>query len=125
MPPMPGPASPRPTPPPLTAAHGSEIIALGATADGLAVASADRIGGIRLWTVLDGTREPVVIRGAAAQSIALLRDGDGFVIGTLDAAGGVHLIRTSMAGAVRGRATVAGDLPASEILATAEGLLVL
>ncbi|HEX7840402.1 MAG TPA: hypothetical protein VF469_23145 [Kofleriaceae bacterium] len=122
---MPAPASPRPAPPPLTGAHGSEIIALGATTDGLAVASADRIGGIRLWTVLDGTREPVVIRGAAPRSVALLRDGDGFAIGTLDAAGGVHLIRTSAAGAVRGRTTVARDLPASEIVATTEGLLVL
>lgn len=125
MPSIPAAATPRPAAPPLTAAHGSEIIALGATVDGLAVASADRIGGIRLWTVLDGTREPVVIRGGAARSIALLRDGDGFAIGTLDAAGGVHLIRTSAAGAVRGRATLAGGQPASEIVATAEGLLVL
>src|SRR5690242_8976614 len=100
MPPMPPPASPRAAPPPLTAAHGSEILALGATIDGRAVVSADRIGGIRLWTALDGTREPVVIRAAAPRSVALLRDGDGFAIGTLDAAGGVHLIRTSAAGAV-------------------------
>jgi len=35
-----------------------------------------------------------VIRGAAPRSITLAHDGDGFAIGTLDAAGGVELIRT-------------------------------
>lgn len=112
-------------PPPLAAAHGAEIVALAATADGLAVASADRLGGLRLWPVLDGTREPVVITGSATRALTLARDGDGFVIGTLDAAGGVHVIRTSAAGAVRGRTTVSGELPASEIVATADGLLIL
>ncbi|HEY0476840.1 MAG TPA: hypothetical protein VGD37_04915, partial [Kofleriaceae bacterium] len=110
---------------PLTAAHGSDIVALGATADGLAVASANRLGGIRLWPALDGTREPVVIRGTAARSIILMRDGDGFAIGTLDAAGGVHVIRTGADGVVRGRATVAGEQPVTEIAGTAAGVLVL
>jgi hypothetical protein len=117
------PAAPKPGPPP-TAAHGAEIVALGVTADGDAVASADRLGGVRLWTTLDGTREPVVIQGIAPRSITVMRDGDGFAIGTLDAAGSVHVIRTSAAGAVRQRITV-GDRPAVEIDATHHGLLVL
>jgi hypothetical protein len=108
----------------MTAAHGADVVALGVTADGAAAASADRIGGLRLWPTLDGTREPVVIQGTAARAITVARDGDGFVIGTLDAAGGVHLIRTSATGAVRGRAT-ASDKPAAEIHRTSEGLLVL
>jgi len=122
-PPMPRTAPP--PSPPLSAPHGTTIIALGATEDGLAVASADLLGGLRLWPVLDGTREPVVIHGTAARSITLARDGDGFAIGTLDAAGGVHLIRTSAAGAVRGRATLAAGQPVTEIVSTAAGLLVL
>jgi hypothetical protein len=117
--------APRALPPPLTATHGAPIVALGATPDGAAVVSADRLGGIRLWTMLDGTREPVVIQGTAPRSITLARDGDGFAIGMLDAAGGVQLIRTSAAGAVRGRVTVAGNQPATEIESTAEGLLIL
>lgn len=117
---------PPPTPPPpLTAAHGAEIVALGVTPDGAAVASADRLGGIRLWTALDGTREPVVIHGTAPRSITLARDGDGFAIGALDAAGGVQVIRTSAVGAVQGRLMVGGDQPATEIDSTEEGLLVL
>jgi hypothetical protein len=110
--------------PPLTAAHGAEIAALAATSDGRAIASADRLGGIRLWTTLDGTHEPVVIRGTAPRAIALMRDGDGFAIGTLDAAGVVHLIRTRGNGAVHSRLSVAGEQPATEITSTAEGLLI-
>lgn len=114
-----------PPPPPLTAAHGADITALGTTADGLAVATADRLGGIRLWPVLDGTREPVVIQGTPPRAIALLRDGDGFAIGMLDAAGGVRVVRTTAAGRVRDRATARGEVPATEIAASAGGLLIL
>lgn len=112
-------------PPPLAAAHGGDIIALGTTPDGAAVVSADQLGGIRLWATLDGTREPVVIHGTSPRSVTLASDGDGFVIGTLDAAGGVQLIRTTAAGAVRGRVTLASGQPAIEIDSTPEGLLIL
>jgi hypothetical protein len=121
---LPEPARPvvRPAPP-HTGAHSAEIVALSVTADGDAVASADRLGGIRLWTSLEGTREPVVIQGTAPRAIAVVRDGDGYTIGTLDSAGGVHVIRTSAAGAVRARVTV--TRAAREIDAIGDGLLVL
>ena len=112
-------------PPPLTAAHGAEIVALATTAEGDAVVSADRLGGIRLWTALDGTREPVVILGTAARTIKLVRDGDGLAIGMLDGAGGVHVIRASMAGAVLARTTVVSEQPVTEIESTSEGFLML
>jgi hypothetical protein len=98
---------------------------LATTADGLAVVTADHLGGIRLWPVLDGTHEPVVIQGTAPRALALVRDGDGFAIGMLDAAGGVRVVRTTAAGAVRGRVTVRGDAAATAIAASAEQLLVL
>jgi hypothetical protein len=118
------PVAPRPASPLPAAAHSADIVALGVTPDGGVVASADRLGGMRLWTTLDGTREPVVIHGTAPRSIAVVRDGDGFTIGTLDAAGGVHVIRTGAAGAVRERITVGGG-PAAELDASEQGLLVL
>ncbi|HSR98380.1 MAG TPA: hypothetical protein VLM79_15085, partial [Kofleriaceae bacterium] len=114
-----------PKPPPLTAAHGSEIVALAVTDDGGVVASADRLGGLRLWPTLDGTREPAVIQGPAARAMALARDGDGFALTTLDDAGGVHMMRISAAGAVRERITLAGDQRALEIDGTPEGVIVL
>ena len=119
------PPEPKRPRPPLTAAHGAEIVTLATTVDGEAVVSADRLGGLRLWTALDGTREPVVLRGAAARSIKLARDGDGFAIGVLDAAGGVQVIRASATGAPRGQVTVASDQPTSQIESTSEGLLLL
>lgn len=120
---VPAPA-PRPTPPPLTAAHAAEIVALAVTPDGGAAASADRLGGLRLWPTLDGTREPVVIRGRAARSITLARDGDGFAIGLLDAAGSVRVVRTAGSGAPRGQASVGGQ-PATQIESTSDGLVIL
>ena len=113
--PPPAPTPAPPPPPPVTAPHGSEIIALATTVDGGAVVSADRLGGIRLWTALDGTREPVVIRGTAPRELALWRDSDGFAVATLDAAGGVQVIRTTATGSVRGRATVSGGAAAHQI----------
>jgi hypothetical protein len=98
---------------------------LGITVDGLAAATADRLGGIRLWPVFDGTREPVVIQGTPPRAIALLRDGDGFAIGMLDAAGGVRVVRTTAAGAVVGRATAHGEVAATALAASAEGLVIL
>jgi hypothetical protein len=121
--PTPGPS--RVPPPPLTGAHGADIVALSVTPDGAAAASVDRLGGIRLWTTLDGTREPVVIHGTQPRSVTLSRDGEGLALGTLDAAGGVQVIRTTAAGAVRGRITVGSDQPATQIERTAEGLLIL
>src|SRR3954462_10648055 len=109
------PAPPPAPPPPLTAAHGAEIAALTTTADGVAAATAARLGGVRLWPVLDGTREPVVIQGTPPRALALVRDGDGFAIGMLDAAGGVRVVRTTAAGAVRDRVTLRGEAPATAI----------
>src|SRR5690242_21947572 len=95
---VPTPAPPRLAPPPRSAPHDSDIVALGATTDGRAVASADRLGGIRSWTALDGTREPVVIPDTAARSMALWRDGDGVALAAVDAAGGVHVVRNTGTG---------------------------
>lgn len=116
--------APRASPAPRTAPHGAEIVAIAATPDGASIATADRLGGIRLWTALDGAHEPVVVPGAAPRALALWRDGDGFALAALDAAGGVELVRTTAAGAVRGRAAVPGG-PATELASTPEGLLIL
>jgi hypothetical protein len=110
--------------PPQTAAHGADIVALATTDDGLAVASADARDGIRLWPALDGTREPVVIRAPAPRALALTRDGDGFALGIIDAAGVVHLVQATAAGVVRGRAIAPGQA-ALELASTPEGLLIL
>ena len=124
-PPTAAPVGPKAPAGPITAPHGSDIIALATLDDGSAVVSADLHGGLRLWPVLDGTREPAVIIAPAAKSLALVRDGDGFAIAVRDAAGGLHVIRTAGSGAVRERITVAGDAAVTELDATTERLLAL
>lgn len=118
-------ASARPPTAPLTAAHGPEIVTLDVTDDGAVAVSADRLGGIRLWPALDGSREPVVIHGAAPRALAVTRDGAGLAIFVQDGAGGVEVIRTTAAGAVTGRGAVGGDQPASELVGTPDGALIL
>ncbi len=117
--------APKPAPGPLTAPHGAEITVLAGLEDGSALVTADLRGGLRLWPALDGTREPVVVSAPVARSLALLRDGDGFAIGVLDAAGGLHVIRTSGAGAIRQRITVPGGAAVTQLEATTTRLLAL
>ncbi|HET9624033.1 MAG TPA: hypothetical protein VFP84_21825 [Kofleriaceae bacterium] len=114
-------------PPPFAAPHGGSITALAALEDGSAVVSVDNNGYLRLWPTLDGTREPVVIRGAAPHALAIARDGDGFAIATIDDAGGAHLIRTTAAGAVRAQRALADASAerAVEVDATPAGFLIL
>lgn len=110
---------------PQTGAHGSEITGIAATPDGAAVVSVDRLGGIRLWPALDGTREPVVLRGAAARGLTIARDGDGFVVGMLDDAGGVRIVRTDALGAQRSSTAIDHAVRALEIESTSEGVVIL
>ncbi|HEY0191215.1 MAG TPA: hypothetical protein VGC42_08860, partial [Kofleriaceae bacterium] len=112
-----------PAPGPLTAPHGSDITQLAQLDDGSAVVTADLHGGLRLWPALDGTREPVVINAPVAKALAVVHDGDGFTIAALDAAGGLHVIRTSATGAVRDRLTPPGSF--SQLEATRDRLLAL
>lgn len=83
----------------------------------------DRLGGIRLWPALDGTREPVVVPGPAPQAVAVVTASDGFVIGLLDSAGGVQLVHTSASGEVRERTALEAQITALE--AVGDGFLVL
>ena len=106
--PAPAPAAPRAQHPP-TASHGSTIVHIAVTEDGRAAISSDQQGALRLWPVLDGTREPVVLRGAEPAGLAIARDGDGFVVADHDAASGVELIRVGPGGDLRGRAALGRD----------------
>jgi hypothetical protein len=116
-PPMPAPAREvaKLPPAPLSSTHGSTIVALAVTDDGGAVVSADRHGGIRIWTLLDGTREPIVIAGTAPHALGIARDEDGYVIADHDSADGVELIRVAANGAVRGRVMLAGEARIEQI----------
>ncbi|HTJ41372.1 MAG TPA: WD40 repeat domain-containing protein [Kofleriaceae bacterium] len=99
------------------ALHGAELRAIAITPDGIAAATADTDGGVRLWPSLDGKREPVVIDATAAASLAIAHDGDSFAIAIRDAAGGVTLVRTSALGEAQARATIVTGRPVLAIAA--------
>jgi hypothetical protein len=115
----------REVPPPLTGAHGPEIVAVGVTPDGTAAASLDRGGGLRLWPTLDGTREPVVLHATAGKSVAIARSPGGFTVFVVDAAGAGELIQLTAAGVGVGRAPLAGDQPVTTLISTPAGFLIL
>jgi len=88
-------------PPPglVAAAHDEVITTFAATDDGGVAVSLDRRGGMRLWPSLDGTREPVIVRGeAVAEQVAIARDGNELVIAAVGPLGQIELIRTSALG---------------------------
>lgn len=108
---------------PITGTHGASITRLAVTDDGRAAVTADVHGAIRLWPALDGTREPIVVSGAEPTTLAIARDGDGFVVADRDAAHGVELIRIAPNGDVRGRAVLDPDPEIVQIELTAAGAL--
>src|SRR5262245_60147358 len=57
----------------ITAPHGSRIVNVAVADTGDAALTADVLGELRLWPTLDGTREPVVVRGPRARQLAIAR----------------------------------------------------
>ncbi len=89
--------------------HASTIEILGVTDEGDAAITQDVFGGTRLWPLLDGTREPVVVHLAFAKSLALGRTGNGFVAAGLDESGGLEIVALDHAGRMIKRTRIAPD----------------
>lgn len=111
-------------PSPVTGGHGGAIVRLAVTEDGRAAVSADQHGGIRLWSALDGSREPISIAGPRPEALAIAPDGDGFLVADQDGARGVELVRITRSGEVRGRRALAPDPEIAQVELTASGALV-
>src|SRR6185312_2501949 len=103
-------------------AHGNAIDIVAATADGRAAVTQDAEGNTRLWPTLDGTAEPIVLRIAAAAELAIARDGDAVLVGSLDPAGGLQLLRVARDGTPRVRVGLTG---VEQLAATSHELLAL
>ncbi len=106
-------------------AHGSAINLVAVTADGTAAVSQDVDANTRLWTALDGTAEPAVVRVAAAEELALLRDQDGFTIAALDQSGGLHLVRTRGSGELQLHRQIDRDVEVQQLAVTSRYILAL
>jgi len=89
---------------PYTGRHGAAIERF--VVGGGAALSQDGRGGTRLWPTLDGRREPIAIAMARAVELVLAHDGEGFLLGGLDEASGLELVRVANDGTVISRAHV-------------------
>lgn len=118
-----GAAKATPREPPV-APHGGSI-ELGAITDrGDAALTADAFGQIRLWLTLDGTREPIVVRGPSPVHLALGRDDGGLFAAVVNVAGGAELLRFDARGNVRGRAQLAPQPAIEEVVAVGGEVLI-
>ncbi|MEO8548868.1 MAG: hypothetical protein ABI678_02820 [Kofleriaceae bacterium] len=104
--------------------HGGLITHLAITEEGDAVASVDTVGGLRLWPALDGTLEPVPFSVNGAEALAITHAGDEFLVGVLDQAGAVQLLRFSRLGVLRGRTQVPGETAVTQLVAVERAILV-
>jgi hypothetical protein len=103
--------------------HGGEIKTLAVTADGMAVLSVDELGGTRLWPTLDGKVEPRVVDLPLGRSLAIGRDPRGFVVASIDEAGGLTIAVVDRDGLILQRASLAPEPAFVDLAMTSRGLL--
>lgn len=77
---------------------GVPIAAVFAVEDGTAAVSIDESNRARLWPVLDGSREPLVLPLGMPMQVALAHDGDGFAIAARDESFGLEVLAVSKTG---------------------------
>lgn len=111
-------------PPVIRAPHGDEIALVAVTADARVALSAGDGGELRFWPALDGSTEPVVIRGSVPTALALARERNGFVAALLDAASGVEILHLTRDGAVRARELLPAEPGHVELAATDDALFI-
>ncbi|MFN0249192.1 MAG: hypothetical protein ACKV2T_20075 [Kofleriaceae bacterium] len=113
------------TPGQRVAAISDSIELLAVTEDGSAAITSDVGHSVRLWPTLDGKREPLVVSLTAPSSLAIARDGDAFVVGTVDAIGQLQIVTLTNTAEVTRRLDVALSRPVVAIHATTSGFVAL
>jgi len=104
--------------------HGGFISHVAVTEQGDAAVTLDNIGGLRLWPALDGSREPVPFSINGAAGLAIAHAGSELLVGVLDEAGAVQLLRFSRTGVLHGRAQIPGEVAIESLVAIDGGMLV-
>ncbi|MCX4242616.1 lactonase family protein [Paraliomyxa miuraensis] len=94
------------------AGHTANIDLVVITSDGKAAVTRDQIGGTRLWPALDGSIEPLVIPVQGPQQLSVeTRQGGGFTVAAVDAAGGAKIVDVDANGKVVERGALAPFQP--------------
>lgn len=103
--------------------HAAEIRTLAVTQDGTGVLSADELGGVRLWPVLDGSEEPRVVDLPTGSVLAIGSEPRGFVAATIDLAGGLAIAVIDRDGLVKQRASLPAEPAFIDVVTSSRGLL--
>ena len=118
------PAHEPPPAPVVTGIPDGAISVLAATEDGVSVVTAS--GSLRLWPVLDGTREPIMIETRSRTAkLAIERAGGDFAIARVDDTGTLELLRLSETGSLRSRIAVVSERPLVDVRMLAGATLAL
>jgi hypothetical protein len=117
------PPPPRKLTPAIHAVHASPISMLAVSDDGTAALTSDVRGSLRVWPTLDGTREPIVLRGPVPIDLALGRTPTQLVAGLVDQAGVLTLVHLDAEGRALDHVQAATEVLV--LHATAQGFLIL
>jgi hypothetical protein len=82
-------------------AHSGAIDKIAVAPDGSAALTSDVTGGVRLWSALDGSREPQPLPIRAPQAMSIAADGTGWTMFVVDASGGAKIMVADAAGTIR------------------------
>ncbi len=83
-------------------AHSASIDQVAIDPTGVAALTRDTVGGLRLWTALDGSAEPQAVPVANPRSMAVLRADKGrFVVFAVEASGGARFVEMAPDGHAR------------------------
>ncbi|MBV1860910.1 MAG: hypothetical protein KUG77_21015 [Nannocystaceae bacterium] len=99
-------------------AHSGTIDLVAIDPTGVAALSRDAVGGLRLWTALDGSAEPQAVPIANPRSMAVLQAGkDRFVVLGVEASGGARFVSMKSDGHARDIASLPPFNPVLQVAA--------
>ncbi|MEM6290496.1 MAG: hypothetical protein AAGA54_04495 [Myxococcota bacterium] len=73
-------------------AHSANIDAVAMCPTGTCAASRDTLGGVRLWTALDGSAEPQPVPLTSVRTMAVAKRGDAYLVFGIEGSSGARLI---------------------------------
>jgi WD40 repeat protein len=99
-------------------AHSASIDLVSIDPTGVAALTRDTVGGLRIWTALDGSAEPQVVPIANPRSMAILKaDEERFVVFAVEASGGARFISMASDGHAKDVATLPPFNPVLQVVA--------
>ncbi len=107
----------------VNAPHTGTITTVALEPHGTAAVTADTQGGVRLWPMLDGSAEPIVVDLPLPRELALAVRDRGFTVGLIDPGRELAIARLDHAGRLTSRVNLGGDPSCRQIEMTDAGLL--